>query len=572
MGRVHLMPIDYRLSKLVIDSFRGIGHLELEFRKGFPAVLIGSNNAGKSTVLNAIALALGGGGSHQWTFSEADFFCDKNGKRAKEFLVQIHFHTDTKNGYPAVKGVGKPTLIQGVQVKGSIRKDGRIVTSRTLMDAHGKAVTISTRTPLADVERKLWAEHDVGYRVMNAKLDDIFEYTPQVWLFKPQNIEASLYIWKTGPIAQLSKLMATKFMSDKWVMEGSDGTKREMPATLERAHDFFRKAVQAFPFWKDDMKPRLENIFSRYVGSHAKIDLRPDTQAIEEWLAQQLAVSLATDPNSISTPLKTMGDGWQSVIRMAALEALTEYPDLIRERVVLLLEEPETHLHPHLRRKIRKVLGELAERGWTIVYTTHSSELVSFDEDQLITRMVRSNGSVVSRSVHTDRINADAKLQSKLDERGAHDFLFGTAAIFCEGKDDSFAARLGFEKTGFDCDARSISITQCGSVTAIPAFAEISKELGIRWCALTDEDLLQDGTIKIATEKARNRIQQHLGNEDRQVHWPVDLENCLGITSGKATPAVSLAKISDAAWESNYPKFKSILKELAEWIDPTLKI
>jgi len=48
---------------------------------------------------------------------------------------------------------------------------------------------------------------------------------------------------------------------------------------------------------------------------------------------------------------------------------------------------------------------------------------VSFDEDQVVTRMVRSKGSVSVSSVYTDRINVDAKLQSKLDERGAHDFL-----------------------------------------------------------------------------------------------------------------------------------------------------
>jgi len=83
------MPIDYKLSKVVINCFRGVGHLELEFRDGYPSVLIGSNNAGKSTVLNAIALALNGGGSHQWTFSASDFFCDEKGNRSKEFLVQI---------------------------------------------------------------------------------------------------------------------------------------------------------------------------------------------------------------------------------------------------------------------------------------------------------------------------------------------------------------------------------------------------------------------------------------------------------------------------------------------------
>jgi hypothetical protein len=255
-------------------------------------------------------------------------------------------HSDAANGYPAVKGVGKPVLIHGVQVKGNIRKDGRIATSRTLLDAQGKAVTISTRTPLAEAEKEHWAEHDVGYRVSNARLDDIYEHTPEVWLFKPQNIEASLYVWKTGPIARLSKLMAKKFISEEWIMKFAGGGERKMPDALHAGYKFFREAVEAFPFWKDDMKPKPETVFSGYVGTHAHIDLKPDTQVIEEWLAQQLAVSLATDPNSVPMPLKSTGDGWQSMIRLAALEALTEYPDLVRERVVLLLEEPETPTPP----------------------------------------------------------------------------------------------------------------------------------------------------------------------------------------------------------------------------------
>jgi predicted ATP-dependent endonuclease of OLD family len=59
------MPINYKLSKVMVDCFRGIDHFELELRDGFPSVLIGSNNAGKSTVLNAIALALNGGSYSQ---------------------------------------------------------------------------------------------------------------------------------------------------------------------------------------------------------------------------------------------------------------------------------------------------------------------------------------------------------------------------------------------------------------------------------------------------------------------------------------------------------------------------
>lgn len=565
------MSIDYSLWKVMIRSFRGIAKLDLEFCDGLPSVLIGSNNAGKSTVLHAIALALNGGGYHNWSPSETDFYSDEKGKRADEFLVQVHFHSVQETGYPAVKGVARPSLIHGVQVKGKMTRDGKMSHSRTLFDEQGKTVTIAPRTPLGKADKEKFAEHDIGYKLLNARLDDIHEHTPEVWLFKPQNIEAALYVWKTGPIAKLSKLLATRFLRDSWILKRPDGD-RQMPETLKKAHGFFREAVEAFPFWKNDMKPRLERVFGNYVGSHATIDLRPDTQMLEDWLAQQLAVSLATDPESIATPLRNMGDGWQSVIRLAALEALSEYPELVKERVVLLLEEPETHLHPHLRRKIRRVLSELARKGWTVVYTTHSSELVSFDEKQVITRLVRSKGSVISKSVRTEKIEESAKLQSKLDERGAHDFLFGTCVVFCEGKNDTFATKLAFEKSGVDYDARSVSITQCGSVTAIPAFASIASALGIRWCALTDEDIQSDGTINPKTKASRESIERHRSGSDLQVQWPGDLERCLAITAGKATPEVTIEKLADEDWKTKYPNFKSTVARTAAWIDPQIGI
>src|SRR3990172_5355670 len=101
------------------------------------------------------------------------------------------------------------------------------------------------------------------------------------------------------------------------------------------------------------------------------MDLRPDIRAIEDWLAQQLVVAFATDSGGATTPLEKMGDGWQSLIRVAALDVLSQYPDQIRERVVLLFEEPETYLHPHLVRKLRSVLEQLAGNGWTVVTATH---------------------------------------------------------------------------------------------------------------------------------------------------------------------------------------------------------
>nr|WP_281410363.1 AAA family ATPase [Rhizobium laguerreae] len=321
------------------------------------------------------------------------------------------------------------------------------------------------------------------------------------------------------------------------------------------------------------MRPKLEDAIGRYVGSQAKVDLRPDVQLFEDWIAQQLTISLGTESAGVVTPLSSMGDGWQSIIRLAALEALSQYSSEMKDRVVILLEEPETHLHPHLRRKLRKVLAALSKNGWIVMYTTHSPEMVSFDSDQVITRLLRVSGAVSANTIHTDNIAAPAKLQSKLDERGAHDFLFSAGAVFVEGRDDGFACRVTFDCTGVDVDGRSISITQCNAVSVIPAFAAIAKDLGIRWCAVTDEDRLPDGSINPKTENERKKIDALLTKGDKQIQWPGKLETCLGIAAPeKATPELTEPLLTHKDWRINHPQYYSAVGRIATWIDPLITI
>ena len=148
------MAIDYKLWEVVIRGFRGIDNLELELVDSVPSIIIGANNSGKSTVLNAIALALNGGGYHQWSPSETDFYCNKDGKRTSEFIVQVQFRSENAFGYPAVKGVGPPSLIYGVQVKGSTTKEQNESNRRTLLDQRGDPVTFAPRTALKAEERE----------------------------------------------------------------------------------------------------------------------------------------------------------------------------------------------------------------------------------------------------------------------------------------------------------------------------------------------------------------------------------------------------------------------------------
>ena len=74
-----------RIRRVVIECFRGIEHLELV--PGPATVILGPNNAGKSTVLEALDLVLhSGAGRPRPAPTELDYFRRSN---AQDFVVEL---------------------------------------------------------------------------------------------------------------------------------------------------------------------------------------------------------------------------------------------------------------------------------------------------------------------------------------------------------------------------------------------------------------------------------------------------------------------------------------------------
>jgi hypothetical protein len=337
-------------------------------------------------------------------------------------------------------------------------------------------------------------------------------------------------------------------------------------------HEFFRKSVEAFPFWQQDLKPKLQATLSRYVGTHARLELRPDVQQVEEWLTQQLVVSFAADVGGAVTPLQRMGDGWQSLIRLAALDVLSQYPDEIARRVVLLVEEPETHLHPHLRRKMRDVLARLAKQGWMVIAATHGPEFVSFEKPQVIVKLWRKGDDIAKGVLDTSAVPAAVKYQEEIDEHGSHEMLFAQRAVLCEGKNDCWAIRsaLGKLDAALDLDARSVSLVDAGSVGNLFDYASIAKGLGIPWCAISDEDKPAGGVVNPKTELLRKRVEGVRGLADLCTIWPLKLETCLAAPAGqKLTPQWQIAHIDPkplAQMQADHPDFMATCGAIRTWL------
>ena len=566
------MDVNFRFSRIEIENFRGLKDLALDFPDKGPLAIVGPNNAGKSTILDAIAMAMEGPSAHNFAPDEHDYYCKRDGERERTFTIRLRFAAAHDQALPAVRGaVGSPEQVRGAIVVGKTDKNGNHTHTSALMGDGDKPLSLLTSLSMSKADKATWADHSFGSPKRYARWYEIGDARPEVWLLRPSNLHVSLFQWKTGPLQRLSNFLVRKFMDTKWEFAYA-GKPRAMPDSIEQAHAFFRSAVAEFPFWKDDLKPRLQGTLSQYLGRQASMELRPDLKTLEEWMAQQLLFGFAADSGGAITPLDRMGHGWQSLVRIACLEVLSQYPEEVsRHKVALLFEEPESYLHPHLSRKLRAVLDRLAQGGWLVALTTHSPDFISFNGSQTIAKLTRSGDEANVATLTVTGLDSAAKFQERLDERGGHEMIFAQRVVLCEGKDDAFALRSYLvRRANLDLDGLCVSIIQAGDVNHLPAFASMATQLNIPWCAISDEDKLPDGTFKPNTKAAREKLEKLMRPQDAQILWLGDLEACLGLTASKARPswqAEHVEPLDQVALTAKHPDFVTAAEKVRQWIE-----
>jgi len=569
------MDVNFRFSRIEIENFRGLKNLSLDFPERGALAIVGPNNAGKSTILDAIAMVMEGPSAHTFAPEEHDYFCQRAGDREKTFTIRLRFSAAHEHALPAVRGaVGSPEPVRGAIVIGKTDKNGNHTHTSALMGKDDKPLSLLTSLAIPKSDKEAWMGRSFGSPKRYSRWYEIDDARPEVWLLRPSNLHVSLFQWKTGPLQRLSRFLVRKFMDEKWKFTYADRP-HAMPDAIEKAHAFFRSAVSEFPFWKDDLRPRLQETLSQYLGRQASIELQPDLKTLEEWMAQQLLFGFAADAGGAITPLDRMGHGWQSLVRIACLEVLSQYPEEVsRQKVALLFEEPESYLHPHLSRKLRTVLDRLAKQGWLVVLTTHSPDFISFNSCQTIARLSRVADEVGVSTLAVEGLDSAAKFQERLDERGCNEMIFAQRIVLCEGKDDAFALRSYLtRRSKLDLDGLSVSIIQAGDVNHLPAFAAMAKQLNIPWCAVSDEDKEPDGSIKPNTKAARDKLDKFQRQQDSQVLWPGNLEACFGISGRKARPAWQAEQVEpldDITLVTKHPDYVKAAEKVRQWIERTI--
>ncbi|WP_005222880.1 ATP-dependent nuclease [Marichromatium purpuratum] len=224
-----------------------------------------------------------------------------------------------------------------------------------------------------------------------------------------------------------------------------------------------------------------------------------------------------------------MGTGAQRAIQMALIRYLADVrrtEDNQISRRLLLIDEPELYLHPQGVRRLREALKKLSNTGFQVVFSTHSPLMLSRDNapNTVIAGKTADNGVTVRKplsQVIKDAIEcAESQSQTLFELGSLVDIYFADRIILCEGKTERRLLPLTYERLyQRSPDLDNIAFVSVGGCNNFAKALSVLSAMDIRACAVADLDfaytharksnlLKRDGTDLIDAKTALNRLQQ----------------------------------------------------------------
>ncbi|MGV2184047.1 ATP-dependent nuclease [Rhizobium rhizogenes] len=364
-----------QIKRIKISNFRSIQHADIEL--GPVTVLIGTNNAGKSAIVEAIRIALTRRWGQRGTgFTEYDVhLCDgrPDPKVGDPVVIEVELQEGVANEWPEDLHGELEDIIQLDPVSGRASIIMRVSCS---WDAAEESFV--PRWEFLNVDRNPLVGR--GARAVN--LQEFFQFLPVFYLEALRDVadefSSRSQFW--------GRLLRTV----------------QIPETLEqkskRIFDLLnRRLLDADPLLTNLATglSHISRVAAADVPGQADLRLLP----LNTWdILSKAEVIYQTEGGKPWLPLARHGQGVQSLSVMFLFKAFVELvlSDLYRPEssAVLALEEPETHLHPQAARSLWRHISELP--GQKIV-TTHSPyflQHVPFRDIRVV--RVEAEGTTVS--------------------------------------------------------------------------------------------------------------------------------------------------------------------------------
>lgn len=549
-----------RFSTLSLANFRSFGPDKVEI--AFPEnenlmVVVGSNNAGKSNLVDAVRLALNAG---------SRFAPDPTDFHQLDVTREMRIELLLRNPLPQEDIFRGEQQVHGFYLRAwqsDRRPDrGQLKAHHYCLDGNGKqynppaAVGRRRRgAPLSpDAERIRFGPPAAA--TISRQLGRLHYLSPNLY----RAFDTAGY----GMLARLLDLYREDFYTrDNTYQHESWPEPRPAAQAYERLADKMIEVLRTETLVK--IESSLSSNLALVLGpSAAGAEVTLTMPTAEELLRTALRLRVQDDEHSPVLPVERLGAGYQSLLRLAILRTFAELAPEDRPGV-FLIEEPEAYLNPHLRRFLRTTLDSLAAAGNQIIVTTHDAAFVSLPEYRTIARVGKVDGVSVAFRCREALSFDYERVAQKLRTGGNGEVLFSQRAILCEGQDDAGVVRALLDRLGSDPDSRSISVVDCGSRDNLPDYIQLLDQLGIDLLVVTDGDQTT-GEKDERTRKKAQRVADLAG--ERAVRFTEDLETALGTIKQKANLPHLLAQVEQLDMASPPEEIGVLIERLRDFCPP----
>ncbi|MDA9557001.1 AAA family ATPase [Vibrio sp.] len=448
-----------------ISGFRGISNLEISLPK--VAVLIGQNNAGKTSIIKALQLALGDYSRH---LTDEDFYIDCDDNVRSEIIVDISIVPVDESSQRTNIFTDEWVEVFGDWVQADLEEND-FVAIRTICEKDSiKGGFKVSRYPLSRWSGfENWTDESAK---INNKISKRIDAIPFVAIDAQRDIHQELRE-KTSYIGKV--LSDISFESeDKEALE-------DLIAELNES------AVEKSTVLSE-LKTHLDSLSQSFEGQ-GQTDITPFPKKIRD-LSKRFSIHFGEDDtNSFSMEYHGMGTrSWASMLTVKAFIDILEKKHVEEEECffpIIAAEEPEAHLHPNAQRTLYKQLTDI--KGQTII-SSHSPYLASECKLQDLRSLRNGRDGVEVNSLGDGFAPEDINKLQRDVMRFRGEILFSKAIILFEGVTEEQLAPIFFEKY-FSKSCYAVGVN-CVSVAGknYPPFVKLAYRLGIPVCIVSDND------------------------------------------------------------------------------------
>ncbi|MEQ1121625.1 ATP-dependent nuclease [Acinetobacter seifertii] len=480
------------LDTVRISGFRGISKLEMTLSK--VTVLLGENNAGKTSVIKALQLALG---DYSRFLSDEDFHINQNTSDQKQIIIDVRFipfEEEKKENF-------SEDWQQAFEDKIQSQADGQqFVVIRTI----AKPDLIKGGYTLERYHLDNWPSYD-SWQITNVnisnKLKKKLDFIPFISIDAQRDIHSEL--------KEKSSFIGRILTSIEY-SRADVASLEQMIATVNNT------AIE-----KSDPLQKLKihlDALNQSLNSQGTTELTPFPKKIRDF-SKRFSVHYGSSADS-SFSMEYHGMGTRSWASMLSVKAFSELlVDKHTEEMeplfpIMAAEEPEAHLHPNAQRTLYK---QLINSHGQVIISSHSpyiAGLAEVDEIRYL-KIIEDSVKVFKLRENFEGDNLRKIKREVIHSRG--ELLFSRAIVLSEGETEDQVLPLLFEtycgKTTFELGINFVAVN--GSGAKYLPFLILAKDFDI------PVFIFSDGESKTVQELKTNY---------EKVFGSVDLMSCNNIT------------------------------------------